>query len=102
MPVSSADPLDVPSLDAGSRALLDLSLRQGVPDDEIARVLATDTAEVARRRARAMDQVAEAYAEAEVRPVPLGALSPLPVGPRLAPDDPEAAREWTSRGSRRD
>jgi hypothetical protein len=93
MPVSSADPLDVPTLDAGSRALLDLSLRQGVPDDEIARVLATDTAEVARRRARAMEQVAEAYAAAptaEVRPVPLGALSPLPVGPRLAPDDPEA------------
>ena len=41
-------------LDPGSRALLDLSLRRRIPDDEIADFLGIDAAAVARRRAAAL------------------------------------------------
>jgi hyaluronan synthase len=100
MPVSAANPLATPDLDAGSRALLDLSLRHGVSDDEIAKVLGTDSDEVARRRGEAIEAIAEAYA-ADGAFAPAPGLRPLPAGPRLAPTDPQAAHEWTSRGSRR-
>jgi anti-sigma-K factor RskA len=45
-------------LDPGSRALLDLSLRRGVRDEELAELLKTDTGEVERRRAEAIETVA--------------------------------------------
>ncbi|HEX8855365.1 MAG TPA: hypothetical protein VF752_07160 [Thermoleophilaceae bacterium] len=48
----------VRALDPGGRALLDLSLRRGVTDHEIARVLHTHPAEVALRRARVLDRLA--------------------------------------------
>ncbi|MFL5824884.1 MAG: hypothetical protein ACJ76V_00015, partial [Thermoleophilaceae bacterium] len=48
----------VRALDPGSRALLDLSLRRGVADVEIARLLRTHPAEVALRRARVLDRLA--------------------------------------------
>jgi hyaluronan synthase len=101
--------------------LLDLSLRHGVPDEEIARVLGTGPGEVARRRAAALERVGQAYAAGGAFAAPAGGaekswaalatgtdlapapgLRPLAVGPRLAPADPKAARDWTSRGSRRD
>jgi DNA-directed RNA polymerase specialized sigma24 family protein len=46
-------------LDAPTRALLDLSLRRGLPDEEIAQVMRTDRDQVAGRRARALDRLAE-------------------------------------------
>ena len=46
-------------LDTPSRALLDLSLRRGVPDDEIADVSRTDTEEVAQRRAAALERLGD-------------------------------------------
>ena len=46
-------------LDPESRALLDLSLRRGLADDDIASVLRVDTAEVERRRRAAFDRVAD-------------------------------------------
>jgi DNA-directed RNA polymerase specialized sigma24 family protein len=46
-------------LDMPSRALLDLSVRRGVPDEEIANVSRTDAAEVARRREAALDRLAD-------------------------------------------
>ncbi|HEX8645397.1 MAG TPA: glycosyltransferase family 2 protein [Thermoleophilaceae bacterium] len=94
---TQADPAATLQLDAGSRALLDLSLRHGVSDEEIAQVLGTAADEVGRRRTAALEQVGRAY----LRPSAPG-LHPGPIGPRLAPADPKAAREWTSRGSRRD
>jgi DNA-directed RNA polymerase specialized sigma24 family protein len=45
-------------LDPESRALLDLSLRRGLKDGDIASVLRVDSAEVARRRGAAIDRVA--------------------------------------------
>ena len=46
-------------LDAESRALLDLSLRRGVEDEDIANVLRVDEREVERRRSAAIDRVAD-------------------------------------------
>lgn len=46
-------------LDAGERALLDLSLRRGVPDDEIAELLRTEPAEVDRGREEVLALLAE-------------------------------------------
>ena len=45
-------------LDAESRALLDLSLRRGRPDEEIADVLRVDADEVGRRRTELLDRLA--------------------------------------------
>jgi DNA-directed RNA polymerase specialized sigma24 family protein len=45
-------------LDPRSRALLDLSLRRGMPDNEIAGVLRVDATEVERRRAEALEELA--------------------------------------------
>jgi DNA-directed RNA polymerase specialized sigma24 family protein len=46
-------------LDPEARALLDLSLRRGLEDEDIASVLRVDEAEVERRRAAALDRVAD-------------------------------------------
>jgi DNA-directed RNA polymerase specialized sigma24 family protein len=46
-------------LDAPTRALLDLSLRRGLPDEEIAEVMRTDRDQVAGRRVAALDRLAE-------------------------------------------
>ena len=45
-------------LDPLSRALLDLSLRRGMPDEEIAGVLGVDAEEVERRRADVLERLA--------------------------------------------
>src|SRR3712207_2786701 len=45
-------------LDDGSRALLDLSLRRGLPDDTIASVVHTDPFHLAWRRARLIERLA--------------------------------------------
>ena len=47
----------VDALDLGSRALLDLWLRQGVDDNRIAALLRLPPAEVGRRRARALERL---------------------------------------------
>jgi hypothetical protein len=47
------------ALDPESRALLDLSLRRGLEDEDIASVLRVDEHEVARRRADALARLAE-------------------------------------------
>jgi DNA-directed RNA polymerase specialized sigma24 family protein len=46
------------TLDPESRALLDLSLRRGLADEDIAEVLRVDVAEVERRRHDALDRLA--------------------------------------------
>lgn len=46
-------------LDPESRALLDLSLRRGLEDDDIASVLRVDEPEVERRRRAALDRLAD-------------------------------------------
>lgn len=46
------------TLDPESRALLDLSLRRGLEDDDIANVLRVDRREVERRRAAAFERLA--------------------------------------------
>jgi DNA-directed RNA polymerase specialized sigma24 family protein len=45
-------------LDPETRALLDLSLRRGLDDEDIASVLRADTDDVTRRRDAAFDQLA--------------------------------------------
>jgi hypothetical protein len=46
-------------LDAGTRALLDLSLRRAIPDDQVANVLGVDPGSIPRRRARGIAQLAD-------------------------------------------
>ena len=46
-------------LDPESRALLDLSLRRGLDDEDIANVLRVDEDEVKRRRSAAMDRLVQ-------------------------------------------
>jgi hypothetical protein len=64
-------------LDPATRALLDLSVRRGVRDDQLAPILRTDAFHLAWRRARALERVAS-----EVGGAPLGevrmALEALP------------------------
>ena len=48
---------------AESRALLELSVRRGIPDDEIASLLGTTESDVRVRRESVMDEVAEALGE---------------------------------------
>src|SRR5215217_5167567 len=45
-------------LDAGDRALLELSLQRGIADEELARVLGTDADDIGQRRRQALAQVA--------------------------------------------
>ena len=47
------------TLDPESRALLDLSLRRGLDDEDIANVLRVDEDEVKRRRSAAMDRLVQ-------------------------------------------
>src|SRR6476620_11426334 len=85
-PVRSAVSLDrlascVQRLDSPTRALLDLSVRRGVRDDQMAPILRTDPFHLAWRRARALERVAKEVG-AGGRPAPLGdvrmALEALP------------------------
>jgi hypothetical protein len=50
----------VQALDPGARALLDLSLRRGLRDEAIAKVVRTDPFRLAWARARAIERVAQA------------------------------------------
>jgi hypothetical protein len=67
----------VQRLDPATRALLDLSVRRGVRDDQMAPILRTDAFHLAWRRARALEHVAS-----EIGGAPLGevrmALEALP------------------------
>jgi DNA-directed RNA polymerase specialized sigma24 family protein len=45
-------------IDDESRALLELSMRRGMSDEEIAAVLLTETSEVERRRSELLDRLA--------------------------------------------
>jgi hypothetical protein len=51
-----AEALD--ELEAGDRALLDLSLRRGIRDEDLAELLKTDTTDVAQRRVDALERLA--------------------------------------------
>lgn len=72
----------VARLDAGTRALLDLSVRRGVRDDLMAPILKTDPFHLAWRRARALDELAGEVVDEGSPPAPLGevrmALEALP------------------------
>jgi hypothetical protein len=98
----------VQGLDPGSRALLDLSLRRRIPDDEIAHLLRITPADVARRRGAAIRNLG---AELEIaRPdqlaAMLAAIAELPPeawgvpGRRPAASPPPPAREVRVRSSR--
>jgi hypothetical protein len=67
----------VQALDPATRALLDLSVRRGVRDDQMAPILRTDPFHLAWRRARALERIGQ-----EVGGAPLGevrmALEALP------------------------
>jgi len=72
-------------LDAGSRALLDLSVRRGLPDDAMAPILRTDPFHLAWRRARVLERLADALGapplaavRAALAELPDDAWSPLP------------------------
>ena len=71
----------VQRLDPPTRALLDLSVRRGVRDDQMAPILRTDPFHLAWRRARALERLAGELGEGE-RAAPLGevrmALEALP------------------------
>jgi hypothetical protein len=49
----------VQQLDPGTRALLDLSLRRAIPDERVAGLLGVELAEIPRRRARGIAQLAD-------------------------------------------
>jgi hypothetical protein len=72
----------VARLDPGTRALLDLSVRRGVRDDQMAPILQADPFHLAWRRARALDQLASEVVDDGEAPAPLGevrmALEALP------------------------
>jgi hypothetical protein len=83
---AGAVPLDrlaacVQRLDPATRALLDLSVRRGVRDDQMAPILRTDPFHLAWRRARSLEKIARDVGDGE-RPAPLGevrmALEALP------------------------
>jgi hypothetical protein len=71
----------VQQLDPATRALLDLSVRRGVRDDQMAPILRTDPFHLAWRRARALEKIARELGEGD-RAAPLGevrmALEALP------------------------
>jgi hypothetical protein len=92
----------VQRLDPPTRALLDLSVRRGVRDDQMAPILRTDPFHLAWRRARALEKIASELGDGP-KPAPLGevrmALEALPreawglpaAGPPALPA-PEAAK----------
>ncbi|HEX6460028.1 MAG TPA: hypothetical protein VF032_14010 [Thermoleophilaceae bacterium] len=49
----------VGQLDAGTRALLDLSLRRAIPDEQVAKVLGVEPSSIPPRRARGIAQLAD-------------------------------------------
>jgi hyaluronan synthase len=51
------DAVSDPGLDPGSRALLQLTIQHGISDEEVARTIGTDAADIARRREEAIQQV---------------------------------------------
>src|SRR5215210_7984893 len=61
----SSDPMDrvLAQLSAESRALLELSVRRGIPDDEIASLLSTTETGVRSRREAVMQEVADSLGE---------------------------------------
>ena len=71
----------VQGLDPPTRALLDLSVRRGVRDDQMAPILRTDPFHLAWRRARALEKIATEVGDGQ-RAAPLGevrmALEALP------------------------
>jgi hypothetical protein len=104
---AGAVPLDrlaacVQRLDPATRALLDLSVRRGVRDDQMAPILRTDPFHLAWRRARALEKIASDVGNGG-GPAPLGevrmALEALPreawglpqMGPPALPAPPPAA-----------
>jgi hyaluronan synthase len=88
-----------PSLDPGSRALLDLSLRHGLSDDSLADTLGVATTDIEDLRTRALEQLAAEYAAGDgFAPAPPAAR---PARPPRAPQAADAA-DWVSRGSARD
>lgn len=81
-PVEPSVPLDelaacVQALDPATRALLDLSVRRGVRDDQMAPILRTDPFHLAWRRARALEKIGQAIGGAPLGEVRM-ALEALP------------------------
>jgi len=68
-------------LDAGDRALLELSLQRGIADEDLARVLGTDADGIDRRRRQALADLAHELdsdaddVEAQLRDLPTGAVT---------------------------
>jgi hypothetical protein len=63
--MTTTDPLliqAVQELDAGTRALLDLSLRRAISDERVAAALGVELAEIPRRRARGISELADKLA----------------------------------------
>ena len=52
----------VQELDSGTRALLDLSLRRAISDEKVAGALGVEIAEIPRRRARGIAELADKLA----------------------------------------
>ncbi len=86
-------------LDAGTRALLDLSLRRAIPDEQVASVLGVDAASIPPRRARGIAELADMM---EVPgPSELAALLiAIPELPESAWDVPVAAPQFSGQVSR--
>jgi hypothetical protein len=97
-------------LDPGARALLDLSLRRGIRDEDLADLLKTEPSEVARQRADAIERVAAGVgssasarapevrtALAELPPESWGSSPPTPLAPPAALVAPEPARASSRR-----
>jgi hyaluronan synthase len=99
-PTTQAPPTD-PALDAGSRALLDLSLRHGLSDGALADTLGVDAADIEDLRRRALEQLAEDYARRQAFAAP-PAAAPAPPRPARTRAQEDAAEQWVSRGSVRD
>ena len=65
LPMASTDPRliqAVQELDSGTRALLDLSLRRAISDEKVAGALGVEIAEIPRRRARGIAELADKLA----------------------------------------
>src|SRR3954468_2179382 len=75
--------------DPATRALLDLSVRRGVRDDQMAPILRTDPFHLAWRRARALEKIAGEVGEGD-RPAPLGEVR---MGPEALPREAGALPE---------